>query len=177
MIDVGVVSIRPYEVADTVAVYNAVKESTADLQPFMPWARSDLTERDQRAWLEAQVAAFRAGTAYEFAIVGPDDRYLGACGINQIDSANKRANLAYWVRSSATRCGVATAAVRQLAEWTFANTDLIRLDILVSVENVASLRVAERVGAVREGLLRKRLLLHGRSHDAVLFSLVRPLTG
>jgi hypothetical protein len=33
--------------------------------------------------------------------------------------------------------------------------------------------VAEKAGAVREGVLHKRLLLHGFCHDAVLFSITR----
>jgi RimJ/RimL family protein N-acetyltransferase len=32
--------------------------------------------------------------------------------------------------------------------------------------------VAEKVGAVREGVLRNRLMLHGTIHDAVIFSLI-----
>jgi ribosomal-protein-serine acetyltransferase len=80
----------------------------------------------------------------------------------------------YWVRSSATPQGVATAALQRLVQWAFQHTALMRLEVVVSTQNAASLRVAEKAGAVREGVLRKRLLLHGVWHDAVLFSFVRP---
>jgi RimJ/RimL family protein N-acetyltransferase len=83
------------------------------------------------------------------------------------------ANLGYWVRTSATRQGVATEAVRQVAEFAFGNTDLVRLEIVCAVGNDASQRVAERAGAAREGALRHRLLLHGQPVDAVMYSLVR----
>jgi RimJ/RimL family protein N-acetyltransferase len=49
---------------------------------------------------------------------------------------------------------------------------LNRIEILVAVDNLASQRVAAKVGAVREGILRNRLLLHGKIHDAVMFSLI-----
>ena len=62
----------------------------------------------------------------------------------------------------------ATEAVRQLLHWAAANTDFQRLEVLVSVENAPSLRVAEKSGAIREGVLRSRILLHGRFHDAVV---------
>jgi len=42
----------------------------------------------------------------------------------------------------------------------------------VAVGNAASIRVAEKIGGVREGVLRSRLLLHGEFHDAVLFSVI-----
>ena len=148
-------------------------ESVSEVRPFMPWCRPDLTVDDARSWIGAQVAAFEARTAFEFVIVAPDGRFLGGCGLNQIDDANRRANLGYWVRSSATRRGVAPAAIRLLVPWAFTKTDLVRLEVVVSVENAASLRTAEKSGATREGVLRARLVLHGRLHDAVVLSFVR----
>jgi RimJ/RimL family protein N-acetyltransferase len=64
-------------------------------------------------------------TAFEFAIVSADERYLGGCGLNQIDKANNRANLATGFDRGATRQRVATAAVRKVQNWAFQKTDLI----------------------------------------------------
>jgi ribosomal-protein-serine acetyltransferase len=77
------------------------------------------------------------------------------------------------VRTSATGHGVAAEAVRQVAAFAFGTTDLVRLEIVCAVGNEASQRVAERAGAMREGVPRHRLLLHGQSVDAVMYSLVR----
>ncbi|HSK76035.1 MAG TPA: GNAT family N-acetyltransferase [Thermoanaerobaculia bacterium] len=167
------ISLRPYRVEDAPAVLEAALSSVAEIRPFLPWCDPDRTLEEVRAWLEAQVQAFEAGTAFEFAILAEDGSYLGSCALNQIESANRRANLGYWVCTSATRRGVATAAIRQIVRWAFENTDLIRLEVIVSTKNVASLRTAEKAGAVREGVLRKRLLLHGVAHDAVVFSFIR----
>ena len=85
------------------------------------------------------------------------------------------ANLGYWVRTSATRRGVATRAVRELAGFAFRETDLVRLEIVVAIDNRASLRVAEKSGAIREGTANQRVRLHGRSQDAVVFAILRPV--
>lgn len=61
-----------------------------------------------------------------------------------------------------------------LADWVFDNTELQRLEIVVAVGNATSQRVAEKAGALREGVLRARLRIHGAFHDAVMYSLVRP---
>jgi RimJ/RimL family protein N-acetyltransferase len=171
------IRIRPYRLDDAEAVAEAALESLADLQPWMPWCHSGYSLVDSRSWLEIQVPAFQGETAFEFAIVSGDDgRYLGGCGLNQLDKINSRANLGYWVRSAATRRGVATAAVHQLRDWAFDNTDLIRLEIVVAVGNVASHRVAEKAGAVREGTLQRRLVLHGTATDATMFSFTRDMS-
>ncbi len=167
------ISIRPYRFDDAAALHEAAIESVSEVRPFMPWCRPDLTVDAARCWIEAQMSAFEASKAFEFVILAPDGRFLGGCGLTQIDEVNHRANLGYWVRSSATGHGVAATAIRQLVQWAFNNTTLVRLEVVVSTENAASLRVAEKSGALSEGVLKKRLLLHGMWHDAVMLSFVR----
>ena len=87
------------------------------------WCHPAYSLADSRAWLEIQVPAFGQGAAFEFAIVEGEGRYLGGCGLNQVDKANKRANLGYWVRSGATGQGTATAAVCKIRDWAFQTTD------------------------------------------------------
>ena len=177
MVTVLDIRIRRYELDDAASVVEAVRKSLTDLQVWMPWCHSEYSIADSRSWLEQQVPAFDAGTAFEFAIVSTGGDYLGGCGLNQIDKVNHRANLGYWVRSSVTRRGVATAAVQLIHEWAFKNTDLLRLEIVVAKENAASHRVAEKAGAVREGVMRRRVLLHGVAHDATMFAFTRALSG
>jgi RimJ/RimL family protein N-acetyltransferase len=164
--------LRPYAVADAPRLCEAARESVEELMPWMPWCHPNYSLEDAQGWLEAQVKEFQAGTAFEFAITSPDGHYLGGCGVNQIGTLNRRGNIGYWVRSTAAGHGVA-AIVKLAYQWAMENTNLIRLEILTAVGNRASLRVAEKVGALREGVLRKRLLLHDEAHDAVMFSLIR----
>ena len=93
-------------------------------------------------------------------------------GLNFFNRVHQVANLGYWVRTSATGRGVATKAAHLVARFGFAQLGLHRIEILAAVDNIASQRVAEKVGAVREGVLRKRLLINGESLDAVMFSLL-----
>jgi ribosomal-protein-serine acetyltransferase len=166
------IAIRPYRSSDVREVYEAAMESVQRVQRFMPWCHAELTEVELREWIEAQIAAFQARSAFEFAIVDAG-RFVGGCGLNKIDTDDRRANVAYWVRTSAAQQGIATAAIRHVVQWAWDNTELARLELVVSTTNLPSLRTAERAGAQREGVLRQRLLLHGVMHDAVMFSFVR----
>jgi RimJ/RimL family protein N-acetyltransferase len=169
------VSIRPYELGDIPSLFEAARESRATVGPWLPWCHPHYAIEEARAWIERQVAAFQAGTEYQFVILSEEDRFLGGCGLNAIDREHRRANLGYWVRASEAGRGVIPAATRLLAGWAFAHTDLNRLEIVVATENIRSLRVAEKAGAVREGVLWSRLLVHGVVHDAVVFSFTRAL--
>ena len=47
------------------------------------------------------------------------------------------------------------------------------LEIVVALDNVASHGVAEKVGALREGVAHDRRHLHDRPHDAIVYALLR----
>jgi hypothetical protein len=67
--------------------------------------------------------------------------------------------------------GVAAQALRLLAGWAFRVLRLARLELFIEPDNVASQRVAERCGFVRE-LLRSRSVSKGRRRDSVVFGLL-----
>ena len=165
--------LRPYEPGDAKALWEAARESVAEVSPWLEWCHAQYSMAEAVEWIQSRAPLAAEGREYTFAIVGDDGRFLGGCGINQINRIHRFANLGYWVRSSATGRGVAGEAVRQAADFTFRRTDLVRLEIVCAVGNERSQRVAARAGAVREGVLRSRLLLHGQPVDAVMYSLVR----
>ena len=155
-------------------MHAAALESVADVHPWLAWCHERYSLDEARQWVLTQEKLAQQGMAYEFAILGEGGRFLGGCGIKQINKANRFANLGYWVRTSATGRGVAPSAVRLVTEYAFRETDLVRLEIVCAVRNIRSQRVAEKAGAVREGVLRSRLLLPTGHSDAVMYSLLRP---
>lgn len=166
------IAIRFYRIEDAPLLHEAAHESMAEVSPWLAWCHPKFSLAEAESWISAHPEMRKRGNL-EFAIVDSAGRYLGGCGINQINQNHRFANLGYWVRTSATRRGVASAAVRLLATHVFANTRLERLEIVVATGNTASERAAEKAGAVREGVLRARLFMHGKPHDAVMFSLTR----
>ena len=167
------VSIRPVGRGDAAAMHAAMAEAEAGLSRWMPWHRPGHPLAAVEAWAGAAAAARVEGRAYEFVIEG-EGRVLGACGLADVDAVNRCGKVGYWVRASAGGRGAATEAVRLLAAWAWAETDLERLEIRAAVKNVASRRVAEKAGAVLEGVARRRFRLHGRQEDAAVYALLRP---
>jgi RimJ/RimL family protein N-acetyltransferase len=170
------IGIRPYRLGDAPPLFEAAVESVGDVFPWLPWCRPGYTLAESAAWVAHAVAAFESGTELNFVIHDGAGRFLGGCGLNQIVQHDRVANLGYWVRSSATGRGVAPAAVMLVAKHAFEETALVRLEIVVATDNVRSLRVAEKVGALREGIAHDRIFMHGRARDAVVFAILRSRT-
>jgi len=167
------IRLRPLALSDADALFEAARESIQEIHPWMEWCHPDYKREESVGWLEFQAAARAQGTELTYAIVDRDDRFLGTCSLNQINRAHNFANLGYWLRTSATGRGVAVEAVRRLREIAFDENRFTRVEIVCAIGNVRSQRVAERAGALREGVLRNRLTLHGQPVDAVMFSLIR----
>ncbi len=170
---VGEIRIRRYRPGDVDAVFEAVTSSQAELSRWMPWCHAGYSRDDSAAWVESRPGAWERNDEWSFLIVDAEDRLLGSCGLHRLSLKDGVAELGYWVRTSAARQGVATTATRQLCQWAFDEAGLDRIEILASLENVASQRVAEKAGGVREGILRQRISLHGRRHDCVLYSILQ----
>lgn len=168
------VLLRPYEFGDIDELYTAARESIEEVGRWLPWCHYDYTREESSAWVESRPQAWRDGVEYSFAITDrASGRFVGGCGLNQFDYERQRANLGYWVRTSATRHGFATAATRLLARWGVEALKLERMEIVAAVGNVASQRVAMKAAAMREGIARSRIRIRGEQHNAVIFSLVR----
>ena len=169
----GPVLIRPYRQEDAIALYGAVRESVSEVSLWLPWCHQNYSIQESRDFIGSRELASQGAEWFSFGIFGKDDGgFLGGVGINFINRVHQMANLGYWVRTSATGRGIATMATRLAARFGFEELGLHRIEIVAAVGNLPSQRVAEKAGATREGILRKRLLIRGESLDAVLFSLV-----
>jgi ribosomal-protein-serine acetyltransferase len=170
----GPLLIRPYRAEDASALYEAVRESISEVSLWLPWCHPKYSIEESREFIGSRELASQGGEWYSFGIFETDSGgFLGGVGINFINRVHQMANLGYWVRTSAAGRGVATAATRMAARFGFEQLGLRRIEIVAAVANVPSQRVAEKAGARREGVLRRRLLIRGESVDAVLFSLLQ----
>jgi RimJ/RimL family protein N-acetyltransferase len=167
-------SIRLYRPQDAEAMHAAAAESVADIHPWMAWCHEGYSIEEARTWVATAVESARKGTAYEFAVWDENERFVGACGVNFINPLNRMANLGYWVRSSAAGRGVAVSAARQAADFAFRELKLVRLEIVCAVGNTRSQRVAQKVGAQREAVLKNRVMLPTGPSDAVMHCLLPP---
>ena len=170
--DAGIV-IRPLTREDAVSCHAAVRESLETVGRWMPWCHPGYSLRDSREWIAACEEQWAEGLAFEFGIFGPDSREVwGGVGVNQINRTYNFGNLGFWVRASRVRNGVAISAARLAARFAFRELSLTRVELVSLVDNTASRRVAEKLGATFECVARNRLVHNGVPFAAAVHSLV-----
>jgi RimJ/RimL family protein N-acetyltransferase len=168
------ITIRPYQEDDIDDLYEAALESHQHCYEFLPWCHPDYSREEAEAFVLSRAQAWDDQTDFSFAIIDEaSGLYLGGVGVNFINWTHRFANIGYWVRRTALGQGIGVMALQQAAEYIFENTDLARLEIVISTENENSISVAEEAGALDEGILHDRLYLHGEFHDAHMFAFLK----
>ena len=169
----GVIVIRPLEQADRDALFASVRESIAEVSAWLPWCHPAYMPEEATAFIESTRQAWAHESTFNFGVFDAHTgQHLGGVSVNHIVRQNRMANVGYWVRTGATKRGVAVRAVRLAAQFAFEDLGITRIEIAAVPENQPSRRVAEKVGARLEAIARNRIVMHGQAYPAALYSLV-----
>jgi RimJ/RimL family protein N-acetyltransferase len=143
---------RPGEGA---AVNDAIRESIAELQSWMPWAKTCPTPEETEA--HARKAHARFHTREDLTYRGwlkDGGAFVVATGLHRLEWDVPRFEIGYWVRTSLTGKGYCCEAVHALSRLAFETLGAQRVEIRCDTQNQRSWRVAERCGFELEGILR-----------------------
>lgn len=102
-----------------------------------------------------------------------DDVLIGTTTLVGIDHAQGRADIGYALSRDQWGKGLAQEAVRLALSHAFDAMQLRRIEADADPRNVASCRLLERIGFIREGFLRERWMVAGELQDTALYGLLR----
>lgn len=169
----GIIAIRTYQPSDVHSHFEAARESIAEVSRHLPWLHPEYSIEETRMWIEKTVPKlWEQQREYHFVITEvATGSILGACGLDQVNWVNQTANLGYWVRTSRTREGIATAASKLLVHFGFEQLQLKRIDVVTSIDNIPSARVAEKLNPSEKKSVKDSSSTEGGISDTIVFSL------
>jgi RimJ/RimL family protein N-acetyltransferase len=129
------------------------------------------TESDANAWLA--YATIEQSSPWVFAIE-VDGKAAGGISLEGgADIERHSAEIGYWLGEPFWGRGIATAAARAITARAFEETDLYRLYGCVFAWNPSSMRVLEKAGYSREGVLVRSAVKDGILIDRVIYAITR----
>lgn len=168
--------LSPSRASDVGAIRTALRKNRMHLAPWQPKTTGDPTSlssvtagitRDRKLW--------RAGTQFAFWVFEADrpDVVVGRVSLSGVwRSAYHGAYLGYWVDGDCNGRGFATEAVAAVLAFAFGPLGLHRVQAAIMPNNLASLRVIEKLGFRREGFAQRYLQIAGKWEDHVLFAML-----
>jgi RimJ/RimL family protein N-acetyltransferase len=85
------------------------------------------------------------------------------------------AEIGYWLGEPHWGKGIATDALKAVSAQAFTRFDITRLYAVPFADHGASIRVLEKAGYVREGLMRQSAIKDGKIRDQALYATYKPL--
>lgn len=170
----GVVTLDAFTRDDILDIVGAVDDEILRWLPLPdPYG-----ETEARAFVDGAPNTAAVGDALNFAIRRATDTgqagLAGSVGVSVSRPRTGEVALGYWIAPHARGRGTAVRAVRLLARHALSTPGVERLEILTHPANHASRRVAERAGALFEGIRRRGLLppASDGTSDAAVYALV-----
>ena len=164
------IRLRPLRMDDAAEVFTIF----SDARVTRYWSFQAWTEPAQaEAWLAERIG-WGPPSVYGWAMADrASDAFIGTTALFSLSGPLHRAELGYSLMPARQGEGLATEAVRRALDFGFDVLGLERIEADVDPRNLASCRLAERLGFQREGLLRNRWRVGGEFADSILYGLLR----
>ncbi len=130
------------------------------------------TVQDGTDYISAMLSADENET-FAFAVTA-DGKVIGSIGVFRQGNIHRQtAELGYYIAEEYWGKGVMTEAVKQICEYVFDKSEIIRIYAEPFAHNVASCRVLEKAGFQYEGTLRSNAVKNGKVIDMKMYSLLK----
>jgi [ribosomal protein S5]-alanine N-acetyltransferase len=163
--------LRPFTTHDTDDIYTLMSNAAV----LRYWDDPPWTERTQADRFIARCHTMaQDGSGVRLAIERTTDgQFIGWCALSSWNPAYRSAMIGYCLTETAWGHGFATETAGAVLQWAFATLDLNRVQSGADTRNRASERVLEKLGFVREGVLREACIVNGEVSDDSVYGLLR----
>ena len=159
--------IRPLGFGDQEAIVTAGNDD--EMQKWLPLPFPYTIENARWFILDFATQRQDDGTGLVNA-VDLDGRFAGVIDIKRAEWRTQSCEISYWTSPWARGKGVSTKALVMLSRWIIQEAGFQRLEVRVAPDNLASQRVAEKAGYVREGLARNAGFTNNGRLDLIIYS-------
>lgn len=169
--DSNLVFLREMEEKDWIDVHEyASKEIVCQYQPWGP-----NNEQESKDFVNQVMKDTKSTerTRFVYSIVDKESgKMIGAGEFNIRDSQNRSGEIGYILNPSFWGKGIATEVAELLIKFGFTQLKLHRIFATCDPRNIASSKVLEKTGMLKEGTMRQDLLLKDGWRDSLLYSIL-----
>ena len=101
------------------------------------------------------------------------DRLIGTCGYNNWSICHRRVEISYDLDRKYWGQGIMTDVIGTICDFAFTKMEVNRVQATVVADNIGSIRVLEKNGFLREGVLKEFCVIHGEINDSYMYSLLK----
>jgi len=139
------VTLVPPELDMAEPLLETIKGNLSHLAPFLDFIKEDVTVEDEQSYLKMMIQQHADNKARLF-LIYYNETLIGTIDLHNIQATHQKAEVGYWIAEGYTGKQIVTNCVNYLCHYAFEILALNKLTIMADKRNIASNKVAEKVG-------------------------------
>lgn len=152
-------------------IFALVDRNRAFLRQSLPWVDHNLTVEDSKKFIKERLQLFKKDLGFSLCIFYCG-KIVGIIGLHYIDKSDFKTEIGYWLSEDQQGKGIMYRSSLALIAYCFNTLKLHRIEIRCAMNNIASQRVAKKLGFKQEGILREASYHNAAFHDIILYSIL-----
>lgn len=175
-LETDTLSLRIHQLPDSNELLELARRNRTSLIESFPQSAAMESIEQAQAYIAERAHWAASGNAFHYGIRNKKTHQLiGQFQIKHINWTSKSAELGYFVDSDFRRKGITTSLINLAIDELFEKRLFRRLTVRAVTTNVPSIKLAEKLGFIKEGVLRSEFTTGtGETVDNILFSKLNP---
>jgi ribosomal-protein-alanine N-acetyltransferase len=163
--------LREFVLDDADAVYKYMSDrEVLEFYDVEPYASIDQAKGE----VKFEIESFKIKRRLRWGIARKEDnKIIGNCGFHDIVKSYFRAEVGYILDKQYWRQGIMTEVLNTVIPFGFENMGLNRIEAQLYPENIASVKLAEKLGFEKEGILKEYEFIRNKFYDVAVYSLLK----
>jgi len=164
--------LKPISISSALTIFNSIQSSREHLRPWLPFVDQTQSVNDTREFIRSVIYSKSSKKDVIFEIWHLD-QFTGLIALKEIDYANLKTEIGYWLDKNKTGQGIMIRSCKALINYTFDELKLNRIAIKVAIGNEKSNAIPLALNFYLEGVERQGELVSGQPRDLVVFSMLK----
>ena len=164
------VILKLLELEDTEVLFALVDSNRLYLRQWLPWVDSNTTQENSKYFILSTQEQHKLNLGFQCGIWF-GGVFAGIIGFHGIDWRNRNVEIGYWIGEIFQGHGLVTKACRTLVDYAFYEYQLNRVQIRCATGNKKSNAIIERLGFIKEGMIRQAEFLYDHYVDLFVYGM------
>lgn len=166
------IALRTWSIDNAQELFKLVSSNREYLGEWLPWISSAKTLEDTKKFIQSALNQYDNGLGLELGI-WYGEKIIGAIGLHEVSKMHNKTSIGYWLSRDFQGKGIMNKSVIALINFCFEKLNINRVEIKVAVGNEKSKSIPEKLGFVKEGILREAELLDNKYVDWNFYAMLK----
>lgn len=153
-------------------IFESIDQSRNHLQPWLPFVDQTLSVKDTRNFIRSVLynKCLKRDKVFE---IWHQDEFAGLIALKEIDYANMKVEIGYWLDQSKTGKGIMLKSCKSLISHAFNKLKLNRISIKIAIGNEKSMAIPIALNFYQEGIEKNGEMINNKYNDLLIFSMLK----